>query len=145
MNAPRRFVRVFFGAGIRRDVLDRGHLIGLGECGSEVWTGASAGLDSKRTSRVSSRPARVAPPTPMIKSPSIVQWAWPGTGSCAGKHNDRSWSLCGVHGNEVICVMLVERLRAELESGALAPAAGTLTLVFGDPRAVELGPMRERR
>lgn len=47
--------------------------------------------------------------------------------------------LGGVHGNEVTGVMLVERLRADLESGALALAAGTLTLVVGNPRAVELG------
>jgi predicted deacylase len=33
--------------------------------------------------------------------------------------------LGGVHGNEVTGVMLVERLRADLESGALALAAGT--------------------
>jgi succinylglutamate desuccinylase len=47
--------------------------------------------------------------------------------------------LGGVHGNEVTGVMLVERLRADLDSGALALAGGTLTLVVGNPRAVELG------
>ena len=47
--------------------------------------------------------------------------------------------LGGVHGNEVTGVMLVEQLRADLESGALALAAGSLTLVVGNPRAVELG------
>jgi succinylglutamate desuccinylase len=47
--------------------------------------------------------------------------------------------LGGVHGNEVTGVMLVEQLRADLESAALALAAGTLTLVVGNPRAVELG------
>ena len=47
--------------------------------------------------------------------------------------------LGGVHGNEVTGVMLVQQLRADLESGVLTLAAGALTLVVGNPRAVELG------
>ncbi len=63
---------------------------------------------------------------------SVWQFSGPRPGS-------RVLVLGGVHGNEVTGVMLVERLRADLESGALALAAGTLTLVVGNPRAVELG------
>lgn len=59
---------------------------------------------------------------------------------CSGQRpGPRVLLFGGVHGNEVTGVMLVERLRADLESGALALAAGTLTLVVGNPRAVELG------
>lgn len=63
---------------------------------------------------------------------SVSQFSGPRSGP-------RVVALGGVHGNEITGVMLVERLRADLERGALALAAGTLTLVVGNPRAVELG------
>src|SRR6185369_1648509 len=56
-----------------------------------------------------------------------------------GRSGPRVVVLGGVHGNEVTGVMVVERMRAELDGGALALAAGTLTLVIGNPRAVKLG------
>jgi len=56
-----------------------------------------------------------------------------------GRSGARVVVLGGVHGNEITGVMVVERLRAELASGVLALEAGTLTLVIGNPRAVELG------
>src|SRR3954469_25747264 len=63
---------------------------------------------------------------------SVWQFSGPRPGS-------RVLVLGGVHGNEVTGVMLVERLCALLENGAFALAAGTLTLVVGNPRAVEFG------
>lgn len=62
----------------------------------------------------------------------VWQWTGPNPGP-------RVLVLGGIHGNEVTGVMLVERMRRDLESGALVVNAGMLTLAVGNPRAVELG------
>lgn len=67
---------------------------------------------------------------------ALAESVWQFSGPRSGR---RVVVLGGVHGNEVTGVMLVEQLRADLDSGALALAAGTLTLVVGNPRAVERG------
>jgi len=66
----------------------------------------------------------------------LPESVWRFSGARPGR---RVLVLGGVHGNEVTGVMVVERLRADLENGALVLAGGTLTLVVGNPRAVELG------
>lgn len=67
-----------------------------------------------------------------VLPPNVWQWTGPNPGP-------RVLILGGIHGNEVTGVMLVEQLRRDLDSSALALTAGTLTLAIGNPRAVELG------
>ncbi|MBT5807851.1 hypothetical protein HOI18_01085 [Candidatus Uhrbacteria bacterium] len=46
--------------------------------------------------------------------------------------------LGGVHGNERTGIEVVRRLRAEIESGSISVASGTLYIAFGNLKAIEL-------
>lgn len=72
---------------------------------------------------------------PYLMSDKLPNFAWRFAGQADGPH---VVVFGGVHGNERTGVLVVERLRDDLASGALTLASGTLTLALGNPRAIEL-------